>query len=134
MSIGFIQSNDNFVHEPTELAALRDAYLALFKDVHRYAVALEVLAPHRCSAEQEIAQVVLALSAAETGHDRLDTLLAEVDRLKRACAAAKGQSIASNQRPSTPAWRALLGGGLFSALLFGFGIAIGVIMAHGGVL
>jgi hypothetical protein len=131
MSIGFIPSNDNSPHEPTELAALRDAYLALFKDLHRYALVLEVLDPHTHSAEQEIAHVVLALSAAETGHDRLDTLLAEVDRLKRAVAEAKGQRIAPAQQLSTPAWRALLGGSLFSALLFGLGIAMGVIMAHG---
>jgi len=38
MSIGFIPSNDNFPHEPTELAALRDAYLALFKDVHKCSI------------------------------------------------------------------------------------------------
>jgi hypothetical protein len=70
MSIGFIPSNDNFPHEPSELAALRHAYLALFKDVHRYALVLEVLDPHSRSAEQEFAHVVLALSAAEPGHDR----------------------------------------------------------------
>jgi hypothetical protein len=131
MSMGFIPSNNNHVHEPTELSTLRDAYLSLFKDVHKYAMLLELLDPHSRSAEQEIAHVVLALSDAETGHDRLDTLLSEVDRLKRAVAEAKRQSITPGQRTSIPAWRALLGGGLFSALLFGLGIVAGVIMAHG---
>jgi len=54
--------------------------------------------------------------------------------LKRAVPEAKGQSIAAAQRPSTPAWRALLRGGLLSALLFGLGVAMGVIMAHGVLL
>jgi hypothetical protein len=130
MSIGFLPSNDNFQHEPTELSALTGAYLALFKDVHRYAMLLELLDPHSRSAEQEIAHVVLALSGAEAGYDRLDTLLAEVDRLKRAVAEAKLQSIAPTQCARTPTWRALAGGGLFSALLFGLGLIMGVIVAH----
>jgi hypothetical protein len=80
MSIGFIQNNDNGLHERTELsaaskewlawqvaeawelnAALKDAYQVLFKEVHKYAVQLELIDPDNRNAEQEIAEVMPVL-------------------------------------------------------------------------
>jgi hypothetical protein len=124
MSVGFIPRNDNFPHEPVELSVLTGAYLALLKDVRRYAMLLELLDP----VNREIAHVMLALNDAEGSHGRLGTLLAEVDRLKRAVAEAKRQSITPAQPASMRILRALLGGGLLSALLFGLGVATGVII------
>jgi hypothetical protein len=141
MSIGFIPSNDNHAHEAIEpcepyeewLArqaaeacelntALKDAYHALLEDVRKYAVQLEL-----------ITAVVLNSSCSETGQERLDALIAEARHLTLAVAEAKRQNIENAQPASARRHRALLRGSLLPALLWGVGIFMGVLIAHGGL-
>jgi hypothetical protein len=111
MRIGFIPGNDNPVRDDAaqsdasdELLALqfaeelhaarRDAYQALFRQEFKCASQLELIDPDHHDADQEMAEVVVRVgSVAE--HDRLDALMAEARRLKRAVVEAE-------QRRTTP--------------------------------
>jgi hypothetical protein len=152
MSIGFIPSNDNHMHEARELSAAReqwlaqqiaeacelnatmkDAYQVLLEEARKYALQLELIDPEAWSAEQERAAVILRLSYIETWQERLEVLIAEGHRLKRAIAEVRRKRFALAQPPSIPSRPARMRGGLLSVLFLGLGIFMGVLMAHGAL-
>jgi hypothetical protein len=152
MSFGFIPSNDNQVQEARELseareqwlaqqiaetcelnATMKDAYQALLEEADKYAAQLELIDPDVWSADQERAAIILRLSYIETWQERLEVLIAEGHRLKRAVAEARRKRFAPAQPPSIPSRPARMRGGLLSVLFLGLGIFMGVLMAHGAL-
>lgn len=95
----FIPSNDNDVHDRTELSAdswtdwqvhdawevyadMRDAYRKLFREVKQSCACLAAMDPNYWPAELEVAQILLRLSCIESIYERLAVLTAEARRVK----------------------------------------------------
>jgi hypothetical protein len=68
---------------------LKDSHEALFEQVRLYADQLERLDPDAYNVAQEVSEVVLTLSCAETAQERLDALASEAGRLMLAVGEAK---------------------------------------------
>jgi hypothetical protein len=91
---------------------------ALLKQVRRYAEQLECLNPLNHNADQEVGNVVLALSYDESAQECLDTLLSETGRLMLAVAEARcGRSKGAELPPR--ARRLAVGQDVLLALLSG---------------
>jgi hypothetical protein len=74
-------------------ARLRAAHQALFEQVHRFAVQLEIIDPENRSAQLEMAKVEYALSGAQDARERLGVLTREAHQLMLAVAEAKRQNL-----------------------------------------
>ena len=100
MPMGFIPRDENhgMTSEKTGAEQVIEALVkimieayceALLKQVRRYAEQLECLDPLKHNADQEVGNVVLALSYDESAQECLDTLLSETGRLMLAVAEAR---------------------------------------------
>jgi hypothetical protein len=103
---------------------IKRAEKAVFKQARRYAVQLEKLDPGGHNAAQEVGNVVLALSYAETAQERLEVLAREARRLMLAVTEAKRQHAEGTKalttldriRPYAQALRLALLGAAFGLL------------------
>jgi hypothetical protein len=98
---------------------LKESHEALFEQVRGYADQLQDLDPDAHNAAHEVGKVVLALSYAETGQERLDALMSEARRLMLAVAEIKRQRADSTKLLTKLQHVAPYAAGLFYALLWG---------------
>ena len=114
---------------------LKDFDQSLFEQVRTYARQLEALDPDSHSAAEEIGNVALALSCAESPRERLDALTVEAGRLKLALAEIKHQRAKRAKRVANFRLLVACAEGLFEALVWALvPIAVGVALMTEGVL